>query len=360
AALEIGPGDEVICPADSFLLTTAFAAANRATVVFADLDPRSLHLDPEAVEAAVTPRTRAIVAVDRYGTTGDYHRLRPLAARHGLALVEDATASIGAVFDNTPVGALGTASFCSLGEAGTSLGVAGLFATDDDGVAAKARRVMLVDDDLDSPGFDLESGVVGGSYRLAELDATLASAELALLGDDAPTRVANGKHLRRRLDGLAGIRAPEVVAGATNVYTSFPLVVVPDELGLDEEASSALRDTLVDCMTAEGLRLDRWRARTLPAGDTRSRRDLYAAAVPPVADPLGETGPGFDLACRRSSFPVAENAWAGGLVLAGRQALGPPNSEVEMDAVVDCFVKVLVDNVDRLRQLTLERREPLP
>ncbi|MBV8903391.1 MAG: aminotransferase class I/II-fold pyridoxal phosphate-dependent enzyme, partial [Acidobacteriia bacterium] len=105
-AIGIGPGDEVIVPPITFAATANAVVFQGGTPVFADVDPETLLLDPAAVEAAITPRTRAIIAVDYAGQPCDYAALRDIAQRHGLALIADACHSLGARYCGQPVGSL--------------------------------------------------------------------------------------------------------------------------------------------------------------------------------------------------------------------------------------------------------------
>jgi perosamine synthetase len=103
----IGPGDEVICPSFTFYATAEAIARRGATPVFADIDPGTLNLDPAAVEAAITPRTKAIVAVDIFGYPCELDPLLALCERYGLALVEDACEALGARYKGKPIGSHG-------------------------------------------------------------------------------------------------------------------------------------------------------------------------------------------------------------------------------------------------------------
>ena len=103
-ALGIGPGDEVICPSMSFIATANAIRHAGATPVFADVDPRTYNLDPEAAESAVTPRTKAILVVHQMGLPADLDRFRSLAAEHGLKLVEDAACALGSRYRGRPIG----------------------------------------------------------------------------------------------------------------------------------------------------------------------------------------------------------------------------------------------------------------
>jgi len=105
-ALGIGPGDEVIVPPMTFAASANCVVFQGGTPVFADVDPDTLLLDPTQVESKITPRTKAIIAVDYTGQPCDYDALRPIAERHGLALVADACHALGGSYKGRPVGAL--------------------------------------------------------------------------------------------------------------------------------------------------------------------------------------------------------------------------------------------------------------
>ena len=106
AAIDLRPGDEVITPPITFIATQATAALFGATIVFADIQPDTGNIDPQAVEAAITPRTRAIVAVDFAGHPADLDELREIANRHSVYLIEDAAHSIGSTYKSRPIGSI--------------------------------------------------------------------------------------------------------------------------------------------------------------------------------------------------------------------------------------------------------------
>ncbi len=106
-ALEVGPGDEVICPAFTFIATAGAAALTGATPVFADIDPDTFTLNPECVEKAITPKTKAIVAVNLYGHAAPVLKLREIADKHGIALVEDCAQATGCLINGKHVGTIG-------------------------------------------------------------------------------------------------------------------------------------------------------------------------------------------------------------------------------------------------------------
>src|SRR4249920_3507667 len=143
--LMVGPGDEVICPSHTFYATAEAIARAGARPVFADIDPATFNVDPAAVEAAVTERTRAIIAVHLCGQPADLPALREIADRHGLALIEDAAQAYGARCDGRPVGTFGDAATLSFFPSKNlpAMGDAGMVLLRDRDVADRVRMLRF-------------------------------------------------------------------------------------------------------------------------------------------------------------------------------------------------------------------------
>ncbi len=143
AALDIGPGDEVITTPFTFFATASTVAHRGARPVFVDIDPRTLNLDPNRVEDAITPRTRAIIAVHLFGHPADMDPLRDIARRHGLWLIEDAAQAHGATYRGRRTGTLGDVACFSFYPAKNlgAYGDAGGIVTNDDDLAQRLRRL---------------------------------------------------------------------------------------------------------------------------------------------------------------------------------------------------------------------------
>ena len=142
-ALGIGPGDEVITPANSFIASSSAITFTGATPVWADVDPRTLNLDPDAVRAAITPRTRAIMPVHLYGQPADMAAISAIAAEHGLKVVEDACQAHGARFAGRRAGSLGDVAAFSFYPAKNlgAYGDGGMLTTRDPEVAERVRMM---------------------------------------------------------------------------------------------------------------------------------------------------------------------------------------------------------------------------
>ena len=200
-ALGIGRGDEVVTTAYTFYATAEAIARVGATPVFADIDPRTFNLDPAAAEAAVTERTRAIVAVHIYGLPADMPALRDVASRHGLALVEDAAQAFGATVEGRGAGSFGdlatfsffpTKNFPAMGDAGMVVS----------GSADLAERVRLLrfHGSREKRRFEL----VGTNSRMDEIQAAVLRRFLPEVGGwNAARRAVAGRYRRLGL-GDAG------------------------------------------------------------------------------------------------------------------------------------------------------------
>jgi dTDP-4-amino-4,6-dideoxygalactose transaminase len=215
--LSIGPGDEVITPPNSFLASTSCVELVGATPVFADVGD-DLNLDPDTVEAAMSPRTKAIIAVHLTGRPARLDRLLELADRHRIACVEDCAQAIGARFDDRPVGSYGIAGCFSLHPLKTlnALGDGGVVTTNDRRLAdwlRQARNHGLRDRD--------RCDFWSENCRLDTLQAAMLLVKMDHLEEWTAARRANAEYLRRRLDTCPEIELPRDDPREYAVYHTF-------------------------------------------------------------------------------------------------------------------------------------------
>ncbi len=176
----VGPGDEVITSPYSFVASANCAIYEGATPVFADIDPRTFNLDPAAVEAAITPRTKAIVAVDIFGYPCELDPLRELCDRHGLALVEDACEALGARYKGRAVGSHGHPAVWAFYPNKQMTTGEGGAVTVHDADLAELLRSLRNQGRLETSSW-LQHGRLGFNYRLDDLSAALGIAQLEKL-----------------------------------------------------------------------------------------------------------------------------------------------------------------------------------
>jgi dTDP-4-amino-4,6-dideoxygalactose transaminase len=210
--LEVGPGDEVICPSFTFFATAGCVARLGAKPVFADSRPECFNIDPATIEPLITPRTRAIIAVHLFGQSADIEPVLEIARRHDLPLIEDAAQSFGASYRGRPTGSFGrfgTISFFPTKNLG-ALGDAGLLMTNDADLAEKARR--LRNHGMNPKYFHR---IVGGNFRLDALQAALLFEKLPYLEQYTAKRQQHACAYTDALRLLPHSEAVELVAPVT-------------------------------------------------------------------------------------------------------------------------------------------------
>jgi dTDP-4-amino-4,6-dideoxygalactose transaminase len=200
-AAGIGPGDEVITSPYSFAASANCFLYEGGTPVFADVDPRTLNLDPAAVEAAVTERTKAIVAVDIYGYPCELDELRAVADRHGLALIEDSCEALGAVYRGAPLGSQGASCvFAFYPNKQITTGEGGMVTTHSEEEWHLIRS--LRNQGRPEPGGWLEHVRLGYNYRLSDIAAALGIGQLERLEEILALRAEVAARYGELLAGL--------------------------------------------------------------------------------------------------------------------------------------------------------------
>lgn len=227
----IGPGDEVIVPSFTFAATANSVAITGATPIFADIDLDDYTLDPGAVEASITERTKAIMPVHLYGHPAKMSALQEVADRHGLKLFEDAAQAHGASLGGVPVGAFGTFAMFSLyptknmtaGEGGM---VSCANADIERGLRLYRNQGMLQ---------QYHNEVVGLNNRMTDIHAAIGRVQLTKVGAWTKQRQSNAAFLSAHLEGVV---VPAVAAGAVHVYHQYTIRVAEGR----DDLAKALRE----------------------------------------------------------------------------------------------------------------------
>lgn len=243
----ISPGDEIITAPITDMGTLVPILFQGAVPVFADLHPHTYTLLPESVEACVTPRTRAILAVHLGGNACDLTALQEICDRHNLVLIEDCAQALGCRYGDRPIGTLGRIGCFSLNEfKHISCGDGGVVLTDDAALASKLR--LATDKGYNrEPGAALRSPTfLANNYRMTELQGAVALAQLRKLKSIVERRRRWCGELSRRLAGVKGIALPEATPGCETSWWFYMLRVEPEILGADADRFAA-------ALRAEGL-----------------------------------------------------------------------------------------------------------
>lgn len=213
-AAGIQADDEVIVPPYTFLATATAVIEANAVPVFADISLSTFNLDPDAVEKAITPRTRAIIPVHMGGLPAEMDRLMAIAKKYGLVVIEDAAHAHGASYKDRPVGSLGNlSSFSFQSSKNLTSGEGGIVLTSDDKLASECRSIHNCG--RQEGGAWYEHHVISGNYRLGEFQGAILNAQLDRLEEQTRTRDRNGQYLAQRLAKIPGIFPQERPACCT-------------------------------------------------------------------------------------------------------------------------------------------------
>ncbi len=278
ATLGIGPGDEVIVPDFTMIATVCAVLYTGAMPVFVDVEPDIYTLDPALLEAAITPRTRAILPVHIYGHSADMRPIQAIADAHDLWVIEDAAEAHGARYYGRACGALGDmAAFSFYGNKIISTGEGGMVVTDSDELAARARSLC---DMAHRPGQRFVHDDLGFSYRMGSLPAAIGLGQLQHLDEFVRHKHWLARAYDERLREIRGLKLPQTRSWALNVHWMYAVRVGPD--------FALSRDQLRAALAARGIETRDFFQSC--AGQPMVAHSIGAQAAYPVSEALAATG----------------------------------------------------------------------
>jgi dTDP-4-amino-4,6-dideoxygalactose transaminase len=245
-AIDVKAGDEVIVPPYTFMATASAVAAVGATPVFVDVDPGTLCLDPKLIEAAITPRTKAIIPVHLGGHPADMDAINAIAKKHKLTVIEDSAHAHGAEWKGRRVGAIGDMGSFSFQESkNLSSGEGGMILTDNPDLANLCWAIHNCG--RFPGGARYEHPVLGQNYRMTEFQAAILLMQMTRLDEQQNIRNANGDYLAAQLVKIAGIQPQVRDPRATrHGYHLFVFRHFPEQFGVATEK-------FIDALNAEGI-----------------------------------------------------------------------------------------------------------
>jgi dTDP-4-amino-4,6-dideoxygalactose transaminase len=285
--------EEVIIPPYTFFSTASAVVEANAIPVFADIDLETFNLDPQAVEAVITPRTRAIIPVHFAGQPADMKRIMAIAKKHKLLVIEDAAHAHGASYRGRPAGSLGhVASFSFQSSKNMTSGEGGILTTNDPALAAACRSIH--DCGRIPTGRWYEHHVLSGNYRLGEFQGAILNAQLNRLEVQTKTRDRNGQYLAARISQLPGVHPQKRPGDCTrHSYHLFMLRMDDKKFGVPRGAViKALRAEGIPCSAGYGFSLNQ---------QPMFRNKAFGPYLPEVSTQLNYrqvSCPNSDLICR--------------------------------------------------------------
>jgi len=239
AALEIGPGDEVIVPSFSFISTANVVLYQGAKPVFADIDPLTLNIDPNSVREKLSEKTRAIIAVHYAGHPAEMDELKEISEENGLFLIEDAAEAHGSIYKGKIVGSLGHAAcFSFYPNKNMTTGEGGMITTNDEELAEKIRM-------LRSHGQheQFRYKYIGFNYRMTDIQAALGLVQLKRLEWVLARKIEKARYYTRRIEELEFVRPPYEAPYVRHTYMFYTV----------QFKSRELRDKAIELYEREGI-----------------------------------------------------------------------------------------------------------
>lgn len=313
--------DEVILPTYTFLSTATAVVEANMVPVFVDVDLGTFNIDPAAIEAAITPRTRAIIPVHFAGQCADMDAIQAIAARHGLLVLEDAAHAHGASHHDRPAGSIGhLGSFSFQSSKNLTSGEGGIIVTNDDALAESCRSIHNCG--RVPGGVWYEHHVISANYRLGELQGALLDAQLDRLDAQTATRDANGRYLAERLAQIPGLH-PQVRPAACTRHSQHLFM-----LRIEASTFGAPREPVLEALQAEGIPCSSGYGYPLP-DQPLFRNKAFGPYLPITRERLDFTAvscPNSQTICRE------QGVWLDQSMMLGTRA--------DMDDIADAFEKV--------------------
>ncbi len=332
-AVGVEAGDEVIVPPYTWIATAGAPVHINAVPVFVDVSPDNYCLDPELVEAAITPRTRAIIPVHLGASMADMDRLMEIAAKHDLVVIEDCAHMHGAFWRGRGAGSIGHfGSFSFQSSKLMTAGEGGMVTTSNREYYEKVES--LANCSRKEPGYDSFDGFLfGWNARISELQAAVLLGQLARLDEETKYRAKGAQYLRERLKEIPGL-TPITPDPRITQEGAYQFIFKYDR----EQMNGIPRDTFLKAVAAEGV--DLGGSFYIPIYES-PLFNVTAAEWPAIRERYGDRIPGNKIDCPVSSKAAYEEAiWLHYPHLMGTQA--------DLDDIIAALAKVQ-QNLDQLR-----------
>ena len=359
AAAEIGPGDEVITSAFTFLASALAVLHHNAVPIFADIDPVTFNISPAEIERKITPRTRAIMPVHIHGLPADMDEILAIARKHNLVVIEDAAQAHGATYKGKKTGTIGDmGAFSIQSSKNLSAGEGGFFVTDSDEFHERANCVRQFGEeaaDTTPAGIDTKHPLddlrdynavtMGWMYRMTSLTAAIARCQLARLDEHNRNAKRNAEYLTERLKGFDLVTPPSVPSDRTSIFHKYRVRLHPERLkaGLDPKR---FRSAFLKALRQEGVETVLWQVTPVPSQVLFQKQTGY--------------GKGCPWTCHQSTVHYRDEAYPettsllDNSVVVGSQSAPLAGQDIQlMHRYADAFEKVLADRDTLIRMSEL-------
>ncbi len=298
----VGAGDHVIVTGYSWSSSATCIIHHNAIPIFVDIDFDTINIDVDKIEAAITPKTKAIVAVHLHGLAINMEKLMEIANKHNLKVIEDACQSHGAEYKGKKVGTMGHCGALSFNQnKSLCAGEGGMFLTNDEEILAGASSLWSFGETrTPSEDRDFHAYALGWMYRANDLTAAFGRAQLKKLTGYIETERSNADALRAVLEGTHGLIMPTEPENHLHTYYNFSIRIDMDAIGWTGEPTR-MRDALLKAMAAEGAHPVVWQRFILPSMTVFQAKNAYGKGSPWAEHDA------LDVDYNPANFPVSQH-----------------------------------------------------
>ena len=279
----IGAGDHVLVTAYSWSSSATCILHHDAIPIFVDIDPETFLMDPDKIEAAITPRTKAIIVVQLHGLCNDMDKINAIAKKHGLKVIEDACQAHGAMYKGKKAGTLGDCAAFSFNQNKClSCGEGGMFVTNSQEIFDQAAKLWSFGETArPEQRRDYHAYALGWMYRNNEITAAYGRAQLSKYDFYFNTLRNNGEYLLKNLAGTPNLMLPYEPEWATHNWYNFNLRVDFAKMGVTDPAEQVkFRDAVAVALCDEGIVASVWQRFILPEMTVFAAKNAYGMGYP--------------------------------------------------------------------------------
>ena len=341
-ACGIGAGDHVLVTAYSWSSSATCIIHHNALPVFVDIDFDTINIDVDKIEAAITPKTKAIVVVHLHGLAVDMDKVLAVARKHDLKVIEDCCQAHGALFRGKKVGTQGDCAAFSFNQNKClCTGEGGMFVTDNDDMQARAARLWSFGETrTPHEDRDYHAYALGWMYRCNDMTAAFGRSQLRKFDDYFRIIRENGAVLNQRLRGIDGLILPTEPEGHTHNWYNYTSRIDMDAIGWTGDPVR-MRDAVMAVLQAEGVPVGTWQRFILPAMTVFRAKNAYGGGCPWSCPLAGSAAVDYN----PEDYPVAQkhSDTHFGMTV----PLRAPNRADVAGKVADAFEKVF-ENISRI------------
>ena len=301
-ACGVGVGDHVLVTAYSWSSSATCIVHHNAIPIFVDIDFDTINMDPAQIEAAITPRTKAIIAVHLHGLGLAMPKIMAIARKHNLKVIEDCCQAHGATVDGRKVGTFGDCAAFSFNQNKClCAGEGGMFVTNDQETRNLAAQLWSFGETrTPAESRDYHAYALGWMYRSTDMTAAFGRAQLAKLDGYIQTQQTNAAALEKEIAAIPGVIAPIVPANHGHTYYNYTIRFDMAKIGWGGDPC-AMRDCILKAVQAEGAAVGIWQAFILPRMTVFQAKNAYGDGFPWSYKDAGK-----DVDYNPENFPVAQ------------------------------------------------------